>query len=282
MQAPKAQKVVVIISITSDIGIALAKRYSGDGYTVVGTYRSKGQLNELAGVPDCHLFSCDISSKDSISEFVKGYKELDLAWDAFISCPCTPLPLEPFFESDFDEWNDSVHVNAIEQLRILHQLHPFRNKEQISNVALFAGGGINKSVVNFSAYTISKIMLIKMCEFLDSENQDLNIFIIGPGWTKTKTHNLVLEKADKAGEKYHLTQEFIKSEKGTSMDDIYGCIRWLSKQGKRAAGGRNFSVVYDKWKGEGSGDLARELAADIDMYKLRRFKNQWGVKQVEE
>ena len=269
------QKVVILIAITSDIGTALAKRYSNEGYTIVGTYRSTNQLNELTDIPNCHLFSCDIGDRKSVSEFVRGYTALGWPWDTFISCPCTPLPLKAFFECSFDEWSDSIHINAIEQLGILHQLYPFRKKSQTSNVVFFAGGGVNNAVINFSAYTVSKVMLIKMCEFLDAENEDLNIFIVGPGWTKTKNHYLILENLDRTDERYQKTLNFMKNEKGTSMDDIYNCIKWLSEQGKEVASGRNFSVVNDKWKGNLSGRLSSELKNDINMYKLRRCKNDF-------
>jgi len=212
-------------------------------------------------------------NRQEISSFVKNFEELGLKWDIFISLPCTPLPLKAFFECDFEEWSESVHLNAIEQLRILHHLHPFRNNKSISDVVLFAGGGVNNAVKNFSAYTISKIMLIKMCEFIDAENKDLNIFILGPGWTKTKAHYITLENVDKDSDKYRETVDFLSNRKGTSMDDIFNCVSWLCSQGKSIASGRNFSVVNDKWHGKKSEILAGELKKDSNIYKLRRFKN---------
>jgi len=192
-------------------------------------------------------------------------------WDTFISCPCNPLPLENFFKCKFDEWSDSIHTNAIEQLRILHELYPFRNTNQrMPNVVFFAGGGINKAVTKFSAYTISKIMLIKVCEFLDAENEDLNIFIVGPGWTMTKIHQLILKNIDRKDERYYKTKNFMTSKKGTSTDDIYNYIKWLCEQGRDVAGGRNFSVVYDKWRGKSGKELSIKLKKNPDMYKLRR------------
>ncbi len=116
-----------------------------------------------------------------------------------------------------------------------------------------------------------------MCEFLDSENDDLNMFIVGPGWTKTKTHLITLKHVDKNDKKYYETLEFMERGIGTSMDDIYGCIRWLCTKGKKVAGGRNFSVVHDKWKGELNSTLTTELESDQDMYKLRRHKNEFLV-----
>lgn len=275
-------KVIVIISISSDIGIALAKRYSRDGYIIIGTYRSTKLLNELKELPNCHLFYCDISKKESMSKFVEDYNKLGYKWDIFISCPANPLPVRAFFECDFDEWSNSVHINVIEQMRILHKLHTFRNKNKIVDVVFFAGGGVNNAVINFSAYTASKIMLVKMCEFLDAENKDLNIFIVGPGWTHTKTHELILTNMDKNDEKRHTISEFLKNDSGTSMDDIYDCIQWLCKQGKEVASGRNFSIVDDVWKGPFSNTLVGELKIDANMYKLRRYNNNFLVRKNKE
>ncbi len=170
-----------------------------------------------------------------------------------------------------------MHINVIEPLRILHALYRYRFSNNISNVVFFAGAGTNSPASNYSAYAASKIMLIKACELLNEENPDLNIFIVGPGWMKTKIHNQTLSAGIRAGINYDKTKEFMNHGAKTSVDDIYRCIEWLIKQGKKVAGGRNFSVVYDKWRGAGSSLLIKELSKDKDMYKLRRFKNEWGV-----
>lgn len=273
MKKAKLNQVVFISSISSDIGLALAKRYSRDGYIVTGTYRSESLLPELKKIPHCHLLYCDLKKKHSIRESIDEFAKLGFHWDVFISCASWPPPLRNFFESDFEEWSESVHVNAIEQLRVLHAIYPYRNRKRKCDVVFFAGPGTNNAVKNFSALTLSKIMLIKMCELLDAENKDLNVFIVGPGWAKTKTHDLILSDPYVSKEKYQETMRFLKTQKGTSMEDIYQCIAWLGQQGRAVAGGRNFAVVHDLWKGKRNKELARELKKDINMYKLRRFKN---------
>jgi NAD(P)-dependent dehydrogenase (short-subunit alcohol dehydrogenase family) len=270
------KKVISIISITSDIGTALAERYSKRGDIVVGTYRSESKLEKLREIENCHLLYCDLGDKNSIEEFIEEFKKLDLEWNTFISCPANPLPLKSFFGGNFDDWNDSFHINAIEQLRILHGLYSLRNKNETSNVVYFAGGGgANRAVVDFSAYNLAKITLTKMCEFLDAENPDMNAFIIGPGWTKTKNHELILKNTNPSSEKYQTTKKFLETQCGTSMDDIFNCIDWFCNQGREVAGGRNFSVVYDKW---GNEKLAELLKRDVQMYKLRRYGNEIEIK----
>jgi hypothetical protein len=104
----------------------------------------------------------------------------------------------------------------------------------------------------------------------------MNVFIAGPGWTRTKTHDFILNDKDVSAEKFRLTKNFLEHKKGTDLEDIYQCIRWLSAQGKDVAGGRNFSVVNDEWRGPHNVELARALRADTSMFKLRRFKNDYG------
>jgi short-subunit dehydrogenase len=271
----ESKKVVIIISISSDIGYALAKQYSELGYKIIGTYRSETLLEEIKKIPNCHLFYCDISNKSSISEFINNFKNLGIKWDLIISCPCNPLPLKPFFECNFEEWENSINLNSIDQLSLLHGLYNFRNKEKVPSVVFFSGAGSNSTVINLSAYSVSKIMLMKICELLDAENKDLKIFIVGPGWVKTKIHNKMLNTLDKDSQKYKEIKEFIENKKGTDMKDIFECIRWLEEQEKEIVGGRNFSVVNDGWKGEREEKLIKELKSDKNMYKLRRYKNEF-------
>lgn len=267
------KKVVFISSITSDIGMALAKRYAQEGYALVGTYRHKNLLPELKSIKDIHLIHCDLGDGKSVQRSIEAYRRLRKPWDIFISLAAQPQPLQSFFKCHFKEWEKALHINAIEQLRTLHAIYPLRDKKKNCDVIFFAGPGTNNAPKNFSAAVLSKIMLIKMCELLDAENKDLNVFIVGPGWTKTKTHELYLKDKHISMEKRQEVLNFLHSKEGTSMEDIYDCLCWLSSQGKEVAGGRNFSVVHDPWKGPSSHRLAAALKKDAHMYKLRRYKN---------
>lgn len=268
-------KTVLILSISSDIGLELARRYLAHGYTVVGTYRQYGRLQEVAAHPRCHLFSCDVSRKDSVRKFLSSYKQLSFPWETFIACIGDPRPLTPFFDGDFDIWSQSVHINAIEQLRLLHGVYPVRTRESVPNVVFFTTGGVVKSVRNVSAYTVSKILLIKLSEYLAAENPNLNIFTVSPGWTKTKIHTLIMNDPHVSKEKRDDTMKFMKGADGTSMQDIYDCIRWLCSQDPAVVSGRNFFIPQDPWKHKGK-QLALALENDPDMYTLRRYKNEFG------
>lgn len=273
----KQAKTVFILSASSDIGYELARRYLDEGYKIVGTYRDVGKLDKLLHHPNAYFILCDINRKKDINRLKNTLKKKKIIWDIFISCVGDLSPVGLFFSLDFDSWNKSLLINSLEQLRVLHGIYKLRNTKLETNVIFFAGGGTNNSVTDLSAYTLGKIMLTKFCELMNTENNDMNFFIVGPGWTKTKIHKEILNSQVK-GKKLEETKKFLKSGRGTEFEDIYNCINWLIKKGKKVSGGRNFSVVSDEWRGRNAHCLAKELEADINMYKLRRFKNEWKSK----
>ena len=262
---------VFISSISSDIGLHCARRYLSDGWDVFGTYRSEKLLPDLGFIPRQNLYFLDLADRGSLDSAVQAFLATGRKWTSFMTCAAIPQPLTDFFACRFENWSDSIHVNAIEQLRVLHALGPARS-EGMKNAIFYAGPATNGAVTNFSALAVAKIMLIKICELLDAEYGDINPFIVGPGWTKTKTHYDVINDPDVSADKYEETVRFMESGQGTSLDDIYDCIKWLSDMGKEVAGGRNFSVVHDCW---GEEALASELRNSRAMYKLRRSGNSW-------
>lgn len=266
-------KNVFILGVGSDIGVQLADRYLKQGYTVMGTYRHKDSVKSLWAKRDILLLKCDIGRKFSVNECTGKYKKLSKPWDIFISCVGSMEPIGKFFECDFNRWEQSVIVNSTAQLRFLHEIFPLRRKGKSCHVAFFAGGGTNSPFTNYSAYCSSKIMLIKMCELLDDENSDLNVFIVGPGWVRTKIHGQTLNSRSNSGDNYERTKEFLKSNNpGTDYQNIYDCINWCISKGNSVAGGRNFSIVHDPWRDKES-SLVRQLRNNPDKFKLRRFKN---------
>ena len=175
------------------------------------------------------------------------------------------------------EWEESLKVNFISQLHIIHQLLPTRHTQTALGpiVLLFAGGGTNSAPKNYSAYTISKIALIKMCELLDAEIPDTRFAVVGPGWVKTKIHGNTLKAGMRAGANYQSTIDKLASNDCTPMDEIMDCCDWLVDAPRELVSGRNFSVVFDKW---GNETLSKMLEGNPDMYKLRRYGNDWSVK----
>ena len=263
---------VFILSVSSDIGEHLALDYLGRGLRVAGTYRREPPPS-LAGHAGFAGFRCDITAPGCGRDLAAFLHARNFHWDIFVSCVGQLAPVGDFFENDFAEWAQSVETNGVAQLRALHAIHPFRRADRVCHVVFFAGGGTNNPFRSYSAYCLGKIGLIKMCELLDDENPDLNVFIVGTGWVRTKIHAQTLAAGSRAGGNFDRTRAFLYgNEAGTARDDIAAMIRWGVAQGRPVAGGRNFSVVHDQWAEAGAG-LAAALAANPDKFKLRRHGN---------
>ncbi len=265
---------VIILSITSDIGHYLAHQYIARGWKVIGTYRNAKHLGDLRQIGNnCQLIKCDVTSKSDVAHLVAQLKVKGIRWDRFISCVGNLLPAQPFFEGKFDQWQESVEVNALGQLRVLHAIYPLRAKN--ARVVFFAGGGANQAVKDITAYAASKVMLTKMVEYLDAENKDLSLIIVGPGWTVTKIHEGILKTKTVAKTKLAQTKNDLKKKPSTPLADIDACIEWLCDQSKNLVSGRNFSVVFDPWREKKRQQLIKQLQKDVNMYKLRRDNNNF-------
>jgi NAD(P)-dependent dehydrogenase (short-subunit alcohol dehydrogenase family) len=264
---------VFVLSASADIGRELALRYAEAGAMVVGTYRTRRDLDALEGHPRIRLLPCDAGDPASVREMLAAYAALGAPWDLFVSAVGVMEPLGPWASLDFDAWEQSVRVNSLGQLRVLHGLYPHRRRGGDVHAAFFAGGGTNNPFTNYSAYCLGKIALIKMCELLDDEVPDLNAFIIGPGFMPTKIHEQTFAAGDAAGEGHEKTKRFYDAPAAAaSHQDVYDCVEWCVAQGRAVAGGRNFALVHDPWRTDGD-RLAAALRDDPNRFRLRRAGN---------
>jgi len=263
----------IIISASSDIGTALAKRWMADGWEVFGTFRTKSPAVDGLYSDGARLVHCDISDPTSIAVACSDLRRICPCWDALVMCPGTQKPVGAFIECRFHEWEASLRVNFTSQMYIIHELLATRRVGRTPEpiVLLFAGGGTNNAPVNYSAYIISKIALTKMCELLDAEILDTRFAIVGPGWVKTKIHEATLMAGIRAGANYQRTKEKLAGNECTPMGTVLDHLDWLVQARRQVVSGRNFSVVFDEW---GTEELEKRLVEEPDMYKLRRYGNE--------
>jgi len=262
----------IIVGASSDIGKSLTNFYLKRSCSIVGTYRSISSELRQNRQKFKALIKCDMSNKKSVNRFTKKIKDMKFEWEFIFLCPGTMEPIGKFDQTPFDWWEENLKINLVNQLRILHDLIPIRNKNKtiVSKVILFAGGGTNSAPINFSAYTISKIALIKAVEILDSEYKDISFSILGPGWVKTKIHKETFKAGKKSGKSLRETLDRFEKDNFNPIENVIACCDWAINSPKEIVGGRNISIVYDAW---GSKELDGKLKTDLNLYKLRRYGN---------
>lgn len=263
----------VVLGASSDIGNALCIDWVARDWKVWGTYRTISPSVErlkgkLQGILQCPLDNAGAIEKacETLGREAKG-------WDVVVFGPGLQEPIGLFESCNFDEWAHSITVNFTNQLRFLRGILPSRNLQQSSRgptVIFFAGGGVNNAPILYSAYTVSKVAMVKMVELLAAEIPDTKFVIIGPGWVKTKIHNSVLAAKENAGSSYERTVEKFKNDEFVPMSKVIDCCNAMIEGDKSALTGRNISVEFDRWNESQFTNLLSENPA---LYKLRRFGN---------
>jgi NAD(P)-dependent dehydrogenase (short-subunit alcohol dehydrogenase family) len=261
----------IIVGITSDIGLAVARHWLQVGVSVLGSFRTSPDSAAQSALEAGRLFPCDFCKDESIDAFVSQIKSLNYGWDRLLVCPGTMNPIGPFESVDFDEWESGFRINFLSTLRVIRGLLPLRQRSAGPPVVLvFAGGGVNSAPRNFSAYTTAKIALIKMIEVLAEEMNDTRFVVLGPGWVETKIHRETLQAAGNAVDAARETRRRLESGDFVPMSRVIDCIDWAISEEPAVTSGRNFSVVHDRW---GEAGLRQKLIKDRNMYKLRRNGN---------
>ena len=195
----------VILSISSDIGFEIAKSWIGKK-KIIGTYLTESKKTQFLKSKGVKLFKVDFRKKQNIDDFCKQISKKELK--NIISAVGSQNPIGRFNSVNFDEWTNSIFVNAINQIRCIIRL--IKNKKKQIKIVLFAGGGTNNATKNYSAYTLSKIMLIKFTELIDFEFKNVCCSIIGPGWVKTKIHQATLNNKINAEQNYSRTRDQLR------------------------------------------------------------------------
>ena len=262
----KIKKRIFILSISSDIGYELAIYWIAKGYKVIGTYKSFSDKCKILKNKGATLYKLDLKKYLNIVNFFKKQK---IKWDWLIVATGTQNPIGKFLNVNDKEWATSIEINFTHQFIFLKKMFPYRNKKN-SRVLFFAGGGTNNATINYSAYTISKIASIKMCELLAAEIKNVIFTILGPGWVKTKIHKSTLQNKKASEENYNKTIKMLNSNKCFPIKKVVKACDWILNQKKNLVNGRNFSAVHDPWENK----KIYKILNDKNNFKLRRYGNE--------
>lgn len=260
----------VILSVSSDIGMAIAANWLKQGYQVSGTFRTETPGMRALAEAGLRSIPMDLEDVSSVKEATESLGKHP--WSRVVLAAGTQNPVGLFEAVDPEEWGNSIELNFVRQFQFLSWILPFRSRHSVTTprVLAFAGGATNRATTHYSAYTVSKIASIKMIELLAAENVDVAFSILGPGWVRTKIHDATVSAGLMAGQNYLETLRHLQEDEFFPMERVVDAVNWIMNAPPNAVTGRNFSAVHDPWESE---NLLQALLEDQDLYKLRRAGN---------
>ena len=179
-------KIVFITGVSRGIGLEIARQFSNDGYFVIGTSRSKLDLNNLLESDNCLHFPLDITDRSSVSKCFDKLKKIDKLPNVLINnAGITKDQL--FLRMKDDDWDDVINSNLTSAFNITKLFIKFMVKNRfgrIINISSVAGLMGNPGQVNYSA---SKAGLGGFTRALAKEVAARNITVncIAPGFIET-------------------------------------------------------------------------------------------------
>lgn len=254
----------LIVGHDSELGKIIGDHLSGIGWSVSGTTRRKN----LVSKNNFYLDSLDPNSIDlAIREFLATHAD----WDLAIISIGALNPVGRLADVNFEEWKDSVDINFMSQMRIIQRLLAGipRDSSKKRRVLTFAGSGTNSAPVSFSAYTLSKIALIKATEILAIEYPETIFLSLGTGWMKSPIHEQTIKAGEMAGDALHETRRRLEKNEFGDPNLLIDFIDWFLASDDSRISGRNIALQGDDWKSE---EFLHQLIASDNSFKLRRVK----------
>lgn len=194
-------KTVLITGAGSGIGLATAKKFLSEGYTVIGTSR-EGEIPELK-TENFHDLRIDLANPESIKEAAKEVESKFNNIDILINNAGILIEDEPF---SIEVLRKTLEVNLFGLIDFSEQIIPLiNNGGRVLNTSSGMSSLVEQQGSNYGEYQISKTALNKYTQVLAVRLKSSNIqsASFSPGWVRT---NMGGEEADRSPEE--VAQEY--------------------------------------------------------------------------
>ena len=254
---------ILVTGANSGIGSALVDGFKSTKTIIDGTYRNKNPFYDKTSNFISTYSQVDFSNQANVLQWLQVTDFSN--YDALVFIHGTMTPIGKLHQVAFDEWQRCNYTNYLSIVQILH--HALPNLKAGCKVITLAGGGVNGAPESYSAYTNSKMSLVKMNELLAADYPEQIFINVGPGWGDTPIHQQTLNaqelvpKASAETLRRYNTDEFIP------MEQVVRSLTYLIEQANRHFSGRNFSVSSNELFND---KLPKLLKKHDDLFKLRR------------
>lgn len=267
-------KSALITGGSRGIGLAVAQRFVREGASVMLAARSQEELAAAKrdfgrGVETCVT---DVSEPHQVENLVAKTLEKFGGIDILVNAAGIYGPIGPSEKVDFEKWKQTFEINVFGAFNVMQKVLPIMMEEGGGKIINFSGGG-DGPFPRFSAYSASKVAIVRLTETLAAEFKEygVDINVIAPG--AVNTH--ILEEALFAGEEAvgkERYREFRRQKEtgGVPPEKAADLCVFLASAESDGLTGRFLSAVWDNWR-DWDSDRIKEIVAS-DMGTLRRVK----------
>jgi NAD(P)-dependent dehydrogenase (short-subunit alcohol dehydrogenase family) len=181
---------ILITGSNRGIGLELVRQYSEQGHTIYAACRAPEEADALKQIEAVKLVEVSVGDDQSVSEMAKQLE--GVAIDILINNAGTGGPArdqQTAFNMDFDGWADTMNINALAPVRVMHALMPnlrAAGNAKIVNITSQLGS-LELDFPMGYAYCSSKAALNKFMKMAAIELGKEGIFVslLHPGWVQT-------------------------------------------------------------------------------------------------
>jgi len=201
MHADLTGQTAVVTGAGRGLGLAFAQALSAAGASVALIARSAGELAETAALIEraggkALALPADVSDRAAVHEALAEAEKSLGAVDVLVNNAGIAGPIQPFWETDGEDWWRVLEVNLRGPVLCSRAVLPgmvSRRHGRIINIATSA-----IPIASFSAYSTSKAALVRFTECLAAETRPHGVaaFSIVPGTIRTRMSEQVLNSPD--------------------------------------------------------------------------------------
>ncbi len=179
-------KNIWILGASSGIGRALAVALSQQGAHLVLSARSESALHdvnaELGG--GHHVVVCDVGDLPSVATAAAMVQNVFDTVDSVVllSALYSPTSCDSLHIAEMEKM---VQVNVMGAFYVVHAVLPILQQQKHGQLALCASVAGFRGLPNGQPYSATKAAIINLAESLKSENPQLDIKLINPGFVRT-------------------------------------------------------------------------------------------------
>lgn len=253
-----SKKRALVTGASHGLGKYVAESLAASGCTVTACARNIESIpsqmvpdsSELSQEGSILPFRCDVAKEDQVAQLIEYCEDVMGGIDILVNNAAIHGPLGRFADCDWERWKTTLDVNLFGAFNCIHKILPTMVAQNYGKIINLSGGGATTPLPSFSAYTASKVALVRLTETLAIEYKADNIFInaVAPGVLNTRLNQEVINaEPDLVGQKYHKQITDMIEDDYSSMEKAAKLILYLASDISDGITGCLISAVWDNW-----------------------------------